>query len=622
MRKILSLKTLDIAIVVIALAMSLYHFASAFHLWQTSIEHQDTHLFLAFLLVYLTQMKSSKKRWWPLLLGFLLMGLVSTGYIWWYHDILQETYTIPTTIEIIIGIMLVVAAWEGNRRSFGWALPIVALVFVAYTFLGHYLPYPFWHFPLTLPTIVNQWVMNLNKGIFGPILALSANFLFVFILFGAILQATGASRFFIEVGKWAGRRFAGGAGLTAVVSSALVGMSSGSGMANVAITGPFTIPLMKKVGYSAEQAGAIEATASTGGNIMPPVMGVVAFVMAEFTGVPYIKIIAYAAIPAILYYICVGLYVQFNACKLKIAPMKEPIDFHAMRLGAPLFFVPLTVLVYLLVQGRSLGFSIFFTMSTLIILSLLRKETRGTWKTWVNSLTEGAILGSRLALSLAVVGLIMANINVTGIALKFPAIMETLAGGNLILGLLITGAIIIVLGSSLPPFASYLIVAILIVPVLIKMGVAFLSAHFFVYYFAVFALITPPVGAACIVAAPLSGANYLKLSVEALKAAVVAWILPFLAIFVPLVILQPVEPLLEAIKLITTVILIIILQVFIVGYFLVKTNYKTRTLAGISAIALFGFIVATNYTLLIVGLSLGALLTLWQLRERRSSAFS
>lgn len=622
MRKILSLKTLDIAIVVIALAMSLYHFASAFHLWQTSIEHQDTHLFLAFLLVYLTQMRSSKKRWWPLLLGFLLMGLVSTGYIWWYHDILQETYTIPTTIEIIIGIMLVVAAWEGNRRSFGWALPIVALVFVAYTFLGQYLPYPFWHFPLTLPTIVNQWVMNLNKGVFGPILALSANFLFVFILFGAILQATGASRFFIEVGKWAGRRFAGGAGLTAVVSSALVGMSSGSGMANVAITGPFTIPLMRKVGYSAEQAGAIEATASTGGNIMPPVMGVVAFVMAEFTGVPYLKIIAYAAIPAILYYICVGLYVQFNARKLKIAPMKEPIDFHAMRLGAPLFFVPLTVLVYLLVQGRSLGFSIFFTMSTLIILSLLRKETRGTWKTWVNSLTEGAILGSRLALSLAVVGLIMANINVTGIALKFPAIMETLAGGNLILGLLITGAIIIILGSSLPPFASYLIVAILIVPVLIKMGVAFLSAHFFVYYFAVFALITPPVGAACIVAAPLAGANYLKLSVEALKAAVVAWILPFLVIFVPLVILQPVEPLLEAIKLITTIVLIIILQVFIVGYFLVRTNYKTRTLAGISAIALFGFIVATNYTLLIVGLSLGAILTLWQLRERRSSAFS
>ncbi len=261
-------------------------------------------------------------------------------------------------------------------------------------------------------------------------------------------------------------------------------------------------------------------------------------------------------------------------------------------------------------------------MSTLIILSLLRKETRGTWKTWVNSLTNGAVLGARLALSLAVVGLIMANINVTGIALKFPAIMETLSGGTLILGLLITGAIIIVLGCSLPPFASYLIVAILIVPVLIKMGVAFLSAHFFVYYFAVFALITPPVGAACIVAAPLSGANYLKLSVEAVKAAAVAWILPFLAIFVPLVILHPVEPLLEAIKLIITIVLIIILQVFIVGYFMVRTNYKTRTLAGISAIALFGFIVATNYILLIVGLSLGAILTLWQLRERRSSALS
>ena len=617
LKNILSSKTLDISIVVIALVMCLYHFASAFHLWQTPIEHQDTHLIFAFLLVYLTQIKKSKKRWWPLLLGFLLMGLISTGYIWWYHDILQETYTVPTTIEVIIGILLVVSAWEGNRRSFGWALPIVALVFVLYTFLGQYLPYPFWHFPLTLTTIVNQWVVNLNKGVFGPILAISANFLFVFILFGALLQATGASRFFIEVGKWAGKHFTGGPGLTAVVSSALVGMSSGSGMANVAITGPFTIPLMRKVGYTAEQAGAIEATASTGGNIMPPVMGVVAFVMAEITGVPYIKIIAYAAIPAILYYFCVALYVQFNARKLNIKPIEESVDLHAIRLGAPLFFIPLAVLIYLLAQGRSLGFSIFFTMSTLIILSLLRKETRGTWKIWVDALTQGAILGARLALSMAVVGLIMACINVTGLALKFPTVMGSLSGGMLVPGLLITGFIIIILGCGLPPFASYLIVAILIVPVLIKMGVAFMSAHFFVYYFAVFALITPPVGASCIVAAPISGANYLKLSVEAVKAAVVAWLLPFLAIYVPLVILQPQEPLTEAIKLVVAIALIIILQVFIVGFFVVQTNFKTRTLAAMSAIALFVFIVTTNYILLAAGLIFAAILTLWQLKERR-----
>ncbi len=603
--------------------MVVYHFASAYHLWQPPIAHQDTHLFFAFLLVYLSVLKTTKKRWWPLLFIFLLMGLIPVVYIWWYHDVLTASFAVPTMLEVILGLMLVTAIWEGNRRSFGLVLPIVALIFVAYTFLGHYLPAGsvFWHFPLSLTTIVNQWAMNLDYGTFGRVLALSANFLFVFILYGAVLQATGASRFFIQVGNLAGKRLAGGPGLTAVVSSALVGMSSGSGAANVAITGPFTIPLMKKVGYSPEQAGAIEAAASTGGNIMPPVMGIVAFVMAEFTGVPYIKIIAYAAIPAILYYLCVGLYVQFSARKLNISRIEEPVDYHAMRLGAPLFFLPLAVLVILLALGHSLGFSIFFTLSTLIVLSLLRKETRGTWITWRDALTRGAILGARLGLTLALVGgLIMASINVTGLALKFPTILETLSGGLLIPSLLITGFIIIILGSALPPFASYLIVAILIVPTLTNMGVAFLSAHFFVYYFAVFALITPPVGVSCIVAAPLAGASYLKLSVEAVKAAVVAWLLPFLAIFVPMIILQPAEPLLEAIKLIVTIVLIVVLQVFTVGYFIVRTNPTTRTLAGISAALLFGFILTTNYILLAVGLALGAVLTMQQLREKKSLA--
>ena len=613
-------KVLGIMIMVIGLAMSIYHFASALHLWQPPIAHQDTHLFFAFLIVYLCLLSTSKKTSWPVIIFLLLMGLIPTIYIWWNHDILMETYSVPTTLEVVLSFMLVIAIFEGTRRSYGVVLPLVALTFVIYTFFGHYLPAgsPLWHFPLTVITIVNQWVVNFNDGIFGSILSISANFLFVFILFGSILQATGASAFFIEVGKLAGRHIRGGPGLAAVVSSALVGTASGSGMANVAITGPFTIPLMKKVGYTPEQAGAIEATASTGGNIMPPVMGVVAFVMAEFTGVAYIKIIAYAAIPAILYYLCVALYVYFNACKHNIALIEEEVDYHAMRLGAPLFSMPLAVLVGLLATGKSLGFSIFFALLTLIILGLLRKETRGTKKIWIDSLARGAIMGSKLAVSLALVGLIMACINVTGLALKFPMILQTVSGGMLVPALLITGAVVIILGCGLPPFASYLIVAILCVPVLVKLGVAFLSAHFFVYYFAVFALITPPIGGAIIVAAPLAGANYLKLSVEAVKVGVVAWILPFLAIFVPAVILQPMDPLTGAIKILVTIALILFLQISITGYYLNRTNTITRLLSALCALMLFIFILTTGYIYFTAGIIIGVIVTMWQIKERKS----
>ena len=227
-------------------------------------------------------------------------------------------------------------------------------------------------------------------------------------------------------------------------------------------------------------------------------------------------------------------------------------------------------------------------------------------------------MGSKLAVSLALVGLIMACINVTGLALKFPMILQTVSGGMLVPALLITGAVVIILGCGLPPFASYLIVAILCVPVLVKLGVAFLSAHFFVYYFAVFALITPPIGGAIIVAAPLAGANYLKLSVEAVKVGVVAWILPFLAIFVPAVILQPMDPLTGAIKILVTIALILFLQISITGYYLNRTNTITRLLSALCALMLFIFILTTGYIYFTAGIIIGVIVTMWQIKERKS----
>jgi TRAP transporter 4TM/12TM fusion protein len=523
-------------------------------------------------------------------------------------------------LEIALGVMLVIAVFEASRRSFGLGVPIVTLVFVAYTFFGQYLPYPLWHVALPLRQIVEVYSFSFSEGVLGGLMALMANFLFLFIVFGAVLQATGTIDFFRGVGELFGRRFTAGPGMTAVVSSAMVGMVSGSGAANVAITGSFTIPLMKKTGYSPEQAAAIESTASTGGNLTPPVMGIVAFVMAEYSGIPYVKIIMYAAIPALLYYLSVGLYVQFNALKLKMKPVPTTVDTRMLAIRAPSFFIPLILLVVLLVQGFSLGFCIFYTIVSLVVIAMIRKETRGTPAGWLKALTDGAMLGARLGAVMGLTSLVLSTMYITGLAFKLSGLIQMATGGSLLPALLLMGFIVLLLGCAVPPFASYLVAAAMGVAVLKEMGVPHISAHFFVYYFAVVALITPPIGHCTIVAASLAGSAYMKSAVEAVKAAFVAWLLPFLAIFVPIVILQPMDPQLGAFKLIAVLVAIVCLQVFIVGHFIRKTTAMTRSLAGIASAALLGFIFTSNYTLLAIGLALGILLTLWQLRERQSHA--
>jgi TRAP-type uncharacterized transport system fused permease subunit len=289
-----------------------------------------------------------------------------------------------------------------------------------------------------------------------------------------------------------------------------------------------------------------------------------------------------------------------------------------LAIRAPSFFIPLAVLVALLVQGFSLGFCIFYTIVSLVVIAMLRKETRGTPGSWLKAITDGAMMGARLGAVMGLTSLVVGTMYITGLAFKLSGIIQMATGGALPLVLITLGVIVLLLGCAVPPFASYLVAAAMGVAVLKQMGVPHISAHFFVYYFAVVALITPPIGHCTIVAASVAGSAYMRSAVEAVKAAFVAWLLPFLAIFVPIVILQPVEPQLEALKLVAVLAAIVCLQVSIVGHYIVKTTVITRSMAVIASAALLGFIFADYYILLAVGLILAVLLTLWQLRERRS----
>jgi len=522
---------------------------------------------------------------------------------------------LPTNLDIVIGIIMLIVCFEATRRVFGPILPAIGLIFVAYVFLGQYIPPPFWHFPISLDLAIASYNIGLG-GMYGLPLGMSANYMFLFIIFGAFLRVSGATNFFTQLSLLLGRNFRGSAGMTAVISSSLVGMLTGQGSSNVAITGPFTIPLMKKVGYTREQAAAIETVASTGGNIMPPIMGIAAFLMAEYTQVPYIDICAMAIIPSVLYYLCVGLFVQLNAAKLKVARIPGEVNYWAMLKSAPLFFGPLAVLVALLIEGYSLMFVSFTLPVVIFILSLIMKETRGSFSTWIRACEEGAMTGASIAVATSVVGTIMASIDLTGIGILFPSIVDQLSGGILWIALLLIAFVTIILGCGLPPFASYLTVAMLCAPVLTRLGIPLIPTHFFLFFFATFALITPPVAMVVLVAAPIAGASYLKTSFEAVKVGVIAWLLPFLVIWVPGIILQPQEPMEMAIKLLACLVTILGLQVALTGYYLTALNLSERGISGLLVGALIGFIATTNYIFLAIGLIIFALLSLWQLKKR------
>ena len=610
--KILSL---DMVINVLAVSMCAYFFAAAFTIIQPTVLHQDTHLCFALLLVFLSFLKGRGKLW-PLALPLILLSLVCTGYIWYFYDDLMHRLGVPNTADIIIGIILIVIVWIACKQSFGSTIPILALIFIGYTFLGHYLPDPFWHFPSSLQAVIAEYNMGF-KGMFGTPLEISANYVFLLIVFGMLLHASGASQFFIQIGNLVGRRFASGPAMTAVVSSGLVGSITGLGSPNVVLTGSFTIPMMKQAGWRPEEAAGIESAASIGGAIVPPVMGVVAFVMAGFLGVPYIKICAMAVVPAFFYYFNLGLFVQLTAVKAKFKAVVQEISAKAIQLGAPIFLISLICLILLLLSGFTLRFSAAWAIICVVVISLIRKETRGSWREWLRALSEGALLGSRIAVTIALIGIVIASMGVTGLGIKLPSLMETISGGNLWIGLLVTGVIVLILGCGLPPFASYILAAVLCAPALVRMGVPELQAHFFIMFLCAFAHITPPVGVTCIPAAAIANTSYLKTSVQAVKAGAVAWLLPLLAIAAPIIILQPMEPIMGIFMVLATFATILFLQVALVGYYFGLLGVRTRLISAMAVVLFLAFIISENYLLGAAGLVLGILLTLWQLRKRR-----
>ncbi|BEQ14527.1 TRAP transporter permease [Desulfoferula mesophila] len=479
---------------------------------------------------------------WIVSLGMIAVGLFFIN-AFAPNAVLERGIMGPTDNEIWMGALLIVLILEGTRRTVGLPIVLVAVAFLAYGMLGPYMPDMLAHKGYSPQRLVSYLVWT-TEGVFGIPIAVSATFVVVFIIFGAFLDKLGAGNFFIQLALALTGRRRGGPALTSVVASGLMGSISGSSVSNVVTTGTFTIPLMKRTGYSPLFAGAVEAVASTGGQIMPPVMGAGAFVMAELLGTSYAHIALAAVIPALLYFLSVGLMVYFEAQRkqLKVLSKEEvPNALDTLRKGYHLL-IPLLVLIYLLVvEQLSPMLSGFYAICTLVVTAsayIVVREKRFPWREIIEALEKGIITAAPVAMACAAAGMVIGVVSLTGLGVRFTQMVIHLSGGVLWLGGLLTMVACIILGMGLPTTAAYIITAILGVPALTDMGVSPLQAHMFIFYFAIISFITPPVAISAYAASGIAGTNAMNTGFQSFKLGLAGFIVPFLFLYSPSIVLE------------------------------------------------------------------------------------
>jgi TRAP transporter 4TM/12TM fusion protein len=450
-----------------------------------------------------------------------------------YRFTTREWYTGPMNLfDISFGWITMVLVLEATRRVAGLALPIVALCFVGYTLFGQFFPYPFTIRSPNLRIFIDHMFMT-PHAIFGVPVGVSATFVFLFITFASLLDQTGAGKFIINfslsVVGWA----TGGPAKVAVIASGLFGTISGHSVANVYGTGTFTIPLMKKMGYKPEYAGGVEAAASAGGQIMPPIMGAAAFIMAEIIGVSYLSICKAALLPALLYFTAVFASTHIEALKMglksiprsELPPLKETIylGFH--------FIIPIFLLIFVLVRGYTPFRAAFIAIIALLIVAMARKSSRLNFNQFLSALVKGAKNAVVIASCCACAGLVVGSLDITGLGIKFVDIILNLSQGIFPLLLLLVMLACLILGMGVPTAPAYIIVAMIAAPSLIKVGLSPISAHMFVFYSCLLSAITPPVALAAYAGAAIAEANVIKTSVHAAKLGFVKYIVPFVFVY-------------------------------------------------------------------------------------------
>lgn len=567
---------------VLAIVFSLFQLYTAIFGVLDAHLQRAIHLGFGLALVYLlypARKSWSRSKLHPFDLLMAILGVAAPVYVvTFYQELVLRAGTV-TSSDFAMGLLGVVLVLEAARRVVGWPMVIVACAFIVYAFAGPYMPDMLAHKGVDIGELVGHLFFT-TEGIFGIPLGVSSTFIFLFILFGAYLEMTGLGKFFIDIANAVAGWARGGPAKVAVLSSALMGTVSGSSVANVVGTGSLTIPMMKKLGYKPEFAGAVEATASTGGQIMPPVMGAAAFLMAEFVGIPYIEVVKAAVIPAILYYAGIWIGIHFEARKegLQGIPRKDLPKFKTLFLEKGHLALPLIVIVYLLVAGYTPMKAALWAIVLAILASMLRQSTRITPKQIIQGLENGArgVLGVLVACATA--GIIIGVVTKTGIGLKLASALIELAGGQLLPAMFFTMITSLILGMGVPTTANYVITSTIAAPALVQMGVPILAAHMFVFYFGIIADITPPVALAAFAGAGIAGAAPMRTGVNAAKLAIAAFIVPYIFVLSPILLMIGATAGSILFSSLTAICGMMGLSIAMVGYCITDANYTERAL--------------------------------------------
>lgn len=551
--------------------------------------HGIVHLGFAMVVLLMGRLRESPHS--KLVVGWLVCLLLAavavTAYFFVDYRTILANPSRPPTVALVFGVIAVIVAVILSRQSFGMTFPLLAAVGCLYVLYGRFLP-GIWRAPaVSIQRAITLLAADVTSpwGLYGSLLGISANYLFLFILFGSTLHAFGGLRFVFQLGSLVAARVRSGAAAMAVISSALLGSITGSTVANVTITGSFTIPMMMKEGYTPEQAAAIETAASNGGQFLPPVMGATVFVMAAYTGIPYIDIARAALVPALLYFLAVFLYCELNAARNSITPTpaNSRVNMRETAMDALLFITPLAVLAVLMLEGYSLMAVIFWATIAAVggglLSAAVRRKDRLDWAKVIDTLSQGVKSGAEISVLLAVIGIFVGALEVTGLTLDLSVVFGRLAGDSVFLLLVATVLISLILGTGVPTPAAYVIVATVLSPLLIRQGIPVLQAHLFPLFYAFIAHLTPPVGLGLLVACKIAGSNYWRSAVEVFKAAFVSVILPFCFIYAPGILLDYETPAVAIAEITASALLFFSLTVFSVNH------WRTR-LAPLERLAL------------------------------------
>ncbi|MGM8212916.1 TRAP transporter permease [Virgibacillus sp. W0430] len=537
-------RAFQITITVVAVIWACFQLYTAYFGIFPILQQRSVHLLFAMAIIFIIYpfgaSESLKGQFSIGKIALIILTIISLGYIVINHmDIWTQTGRI-TPAQIIISLIVLLLILEATRRTIGYSLPIIVLIFIGYAYIGNMFSGALHHKGYNTAEILRYQIMGV-EGVFGIALGVASTFVFLFILYAAVLNISGAGDIFIDLAKGLVGKVRGGPAKISVIASGLFGSISGSAVANTAGTGSFTIPLMKKTGYSSRFAGAVEAVSSTGGQFMPPIMGAAAFLIAEVLQIPFWEVVISAAIPAILFYVSVFIVVDVEAIKKNVRGLEKdevPKITKTLSKGWHLLLSPLVLVYLLLIVQLSPMKAGFWAIVVTILSTFINPKNRMSISSIILSMRKGAIGALETTVACASIGIVIGVIMQTGIGFQLSSLLVNTANGNLLLLLLLTMLASLVLGMGLPTVAAYLVLGVMVAPALIQLGVNPLAAHLFIFYFGIISAITPPVALASIVAAGISGDRPMSTSLTALRLGAPAFILPFMFVFEPALILK------------------------------------------------------------------------------------